>query len=94
MMALIRWSLLAVFVTSAATTVFVRSDGYTPVEAEDGRYFVAYKETRHAISRQEFEEARWRYRVNAGAAATMVISLFAFIGLQWARFSGVRRSLR
>lgn len=90
MVKLIRWSLLTVFVASLATAVLVRSNGYTGVATEGGKYFATYKSTRYEVDRQEFEQTRWRNRVNGVAVATMVISLFAFIGFESVRFGGVR----
>src|SRR3954449_11436834 len=90
MVNLIRWSLLTVFIASLATAVLVRSNGYTGVDAEGGKYFVKYKSTRYEVDRQEFEQTHWRNRVNAVAVATMMISLFAFIGFESIRFGGGR----
>jgi hypothetical protein len=90
MVKLIRWSLLTIFLASLATAVLVRSNGYTGVAMEAGKYFVTYKSTRYEVDRQEFEETRWRNRVNGIAVATMMISLFAFIGFESVRFGGGR----
>jgi hypothetical protein len=91
MVTLIRWSLLSVFVASLATAVLVRSNGYTGVAAENGKYFVTYRSARQEVDRQAFEETRRRNRVNGIAVATMIVSLFAFIGVESARFAGGRR---
>jgi hypothetical protein len=86
MVKLIRWSLLTLFIASLATAVLVRSNGYAGVATEGGKYFVTYKSTRYEVDRQEFEQTRWRDRVNGVAVATMMISLFAFIGFESVRF--------
>jgi hypothetical protein len=90
MVKLTRWCLLTVFVASLATAVLVRGNGYTAVAAEGGKYFVTYRSTRYEVDRQEFEQSRWRNRVNGVAVATMMISLFAFIGFESIRFGGGR----
>ena len=90
MVKLIRWSLLTVFVASLATAVLVRSNGYTGVATEGGKYFVTFRSTRYEVDRHEFEQTRWRNRVNGVAGATMMISLFAFIGFESVRFGGGR----
>jgi hypothetical protein len=90
MVNLIRWSLLVIFVVSLATAVTVRSNGYTGVESEGNNYYVTYKSTRYEVSHEEFEETRWRNRVNGIAVASMMISLFAFIGIESVRFGGRR----
>ena len=90
MVKLIRWSLLTIFFASLATAIMVRSNGYTGVATESGKYFVTYKSIRYEFNRQEFEQTRWRNRVNGVAVATMMISLFAFIGVGSVRFVGGR----
>lgn len=93
MVMLIRWSLLAIFVASLATAVVVRSNGYTGAAAEGGKYFVTYKSARYEVDRNEFEETGWRNRVNGIAVATMMVSLFLFIGFESIRFGGGRAAL-
>lgn len=90
MVKLIRWSLLTIFFASLATVVLVRSNGYTGVATEDGTYFVTYKSTRYEVDRNEFDQTRWRNRVNGIAVATMILSLFSFIGFESVRFGGGR----
>jgi hypothetical protein len=87
---LIRWSLLSIFFASLAMAILVRSNGYTGVAAEDGKYFVTFKSARYEVDRNEFEQTRWRNRVNGVAVATMMLSLFSFIGFDSVRFRGVR----
>jgi len=92
MVRLIRWTLLTIFVASLATAVLVRSDGYTGVAMEGGKYFVTYKSTRYEVERNEFEQTRWRDRVNGISIATMMISLFSFIGFELVRFGSGRHT--
>jgi hypothetical protein len=75
------WLLLGIFVASTITAVTVRITGYTGVAIENGRYFVRYRSTRFEVTRREYEESHWRDRVGSIAAGTMMVSLFAFIGL-------------
>jgi len=60
------------------------------VAMEGGRYFITYKSTRYEVDRNEFEKTRWRNRVNGTSIATMMISLFSFIGFESVRFGGGR----
>jgi hypothetical protein len=79
---LIRWSLLTIFAASLAIAVSVRSNGYTGVATENGKYFLTYKSTRYEVDRNEFEQTRWRNRITWIAASAMMISLFTFIGFE------------
>jgi hypothetical protein len=92
MMTLIRWGLLTLFAASLATAVMVRSNGYTGVATEEDKYFVTYKSTRYEVSREEFEQTRWRNRVNGIAVWSMMLSLFTFIGFESVRFRGGSRT--
>jgi hypothetical protein len=87
-MRLIRWSLLTIFVISMTAAVIVRSTGYTGVVSESGRFFVTYRSSRYEVSREAYEQARWRNRVAATAAVTMMVALFAFIGIELVRLGG------
>jgi len=81
MLKVIWWFLLLIFLISTATAVTIRSTGDTGAVAENGRYFVQYRSTRHEVTREEYDQTRRRNHVAEIAAATMMISLFAFIGI-------------
>lgn len=87
MVKFIRWILLSVFFCSVVVLLLVHPSVSTPATIENGKYVIFYRSTRYEVSRQEYETLRAETQADSRqnavmmlATATMMISLFFFVG--------------
>jgi hypothetical protein len=86
------WVVLLVCLLSSATMLLVRSTGYTSTAREGDKYYLLVRSERYETTREEYDATRWRNGVSGVAAAGMLISLLAFVGLEAVRYRVRRRA--
>jgi hypothetical protein len=92
----IRLSLVALWIAGLATTLTLRFPAENTIFA-GGKYYVNYRGAKYEISRQQYEEnerLQWRNRTSEIASFVGTLSLFAFIGIESARFRPRRHNDR
>ena len=86
----VRVLILLIFVASLITLVAFPSTGDTSTETSGGKYYTLYRSTRTEATREEYAHARARIRAAGITSATLMISLFGFIGLETVIFTNRR----
>lgn len=87
---LVRCFLLVIFIGSATTAVSVRTTGYTNALIENGKHFATFRSAKYEVSEQEYYRIQRKDPLTRAAVVAMMLSLFAFIGIESIRFRRVR----